>query len=176
MRLLVLATLAALSVAGAAKADPVQDTLNVAADSCIRSNAATVDGYSHSMTESLSFLVDGICAIQVRHAELYEANSRMLEIWRSRPVRPPFYIGASGKPLTEGEKQLVADLDKTNTQIAKINIDPKTGEIIAPLDFEPPNYSIGLMSSGIDNLIKESRFRAIAAEAILAAKRAALRH
>ena len=148
-----LAGAAALTLAQAALADPAGEGFERAADDCIRGNATRVAAQSASLSDAVSFLVDDLCAPDIRHAEAYQRNVELLGVLRTR----------------EGSKDAAA--------AGGAALDPKTGDLTIPGDIKG-NGAIPLMLANwlgerVGAGAAQARFRAVAAQAVLDARRPA---
>jgi hypothetical protein len=171
MRLFLMMAIAAASFAGAARADAVEDGLTKKADACIRDQAERVSSLSQSLNEAVTFLVDDLCAVQIQHADAYVSSSRMLADWRAAPVRPTIPVGASGRPLNDFEKRLIEDAARTSDELAQVTINPETGELSTPPGFAPPLNPSSMLTSALRlGLAPHARYKALAAEAVIAAR------
>jgi hypothetical protein len=171
MRQLLMMAFVAASVAGAARADAIEDGLTKKADACIHDQAARVTGLSQTLNEAVGFLIDDLCAVQIQHAETYASSARMLADWRAAPIRTSIPVGVGGRPLNDFEKRLVEDASRTSDQLAQVTINPETGELNAPPGFAAPLNPSSLLTSALRvGLSPHARFKAVAAEAVLAAR------
>jgi hypothetical protein len=162
-RIAFFAAAAVLAAASAASADPVGEHLTKAAEDCIRAAAPSVVARSQGLSDAVTFLVDDLCAAEVRHAEAYERNQRVLAVMGpSLAKRPaPAAPAAAGTPAPPPPAAPPAPM-----------VNPETGDIVAPdlkgnaaLPLLIANWLGGSVGSGDAH----ARFRALAAQAVLAA-------
>ncbi|HEV2364356.1 MAG TPA: hypothetical protein VGS12_09200 [Caulobacteraceae bacterium] len=152
MRAIIGAAVAAatLALAQTARADATGDRLERAADDCIRTASAQVVAQSASLSDAVTFLVDDLCAPDIRHAEAYQRNVQLLGVLRTR-----------GKD------------SKDAAAAGEAALDPKTGDLTIPGDIKG-NGAIPLMLANwfgerIGAGAAQARFRSVAAHAVLEA-------
>jgi hypothetical protein len=169
MRLLLVTILVGTAFAGAAIADPITDGLAAKADACIKARAPEVVAKAASINDAVNFLVSDLCAVQIRNYSAYSANSRLVADWRATLNRTATAIGPTSSMDSFDRRQL-EDAQRSREQLTKIAVDPGTGDLNAPAGFDPPLEGGATMSALLRNLNSDAGFRAVAAEAVLAAK------
>lgn len=144
MKAMLLAGIVAAGIVSSAKADPAGDALSAKADECIRAAAPKISSMSQSLTETVNFLVEDLCVEEIKHADAYAGNIRLLEGWRA---------------TTAG------------TQLIGITVDPTSGELKTPPGFAPPlNTSAMMLNTLRASLAPLARYRSLAAKAVLTAR------
>ncbi|HZZ32618.1 MAG TPA: hypothetical protein VFE10_11565 [Phenylobacterium sp.] len=151
MKSMLFAALAAAVIlpAATALADPAGEALEAKADACIRAQAPQVSAITPSPNEAVTFLVDGLCGVEIQRAETYNSNQRVLAQWQAT-------------------MQAAA--------LANVSVDPASGELKSPPGFSPPLNTSSMMLSTLRNITNpRAHYRALAAQAVLAAKAGARR-
>jgi hypothetical protein len=146
----------------AAPPSPGAEELAGKAEACIRARAGEVSHYARSMSDAVSFLVEDLCARQVDVFGRYRQSESWLASLKSGQ--------ATGD--RQGDEDGVADAAFAARQKAALEatrIDPDTGELVPP----PGGNGAVVVEvlSGI-GARQDGRFRAVAAEAVLAARQA----
>ena len=108
MKTLLGATLASFCFLGPAVADPAGDALYAKAVACIRSAAPEVIKKAEGLTDAMNFIINGVCVVDVQHAEAYAESERTLAEWSAK---------------------------ESSTQMSGVTVDPNTGELKAPPGF-----------------------------------------
>ncbi len=159
MRTIILGALAALALAGAARAQQTGESLAKAAETCIRGQAPRVVGQSQSLEDAVNFLVDGLCAADIRHFEAYDRSSRLL---------------AAVKPQGKGGDTPAGGAAKALAMLALVTIDPETGDLAAPAGansiMSTPLTIANWFGGGFASTAAHARFRTLAAQAVLEAR------
>jgi hypothetical protein len=143
MKPVLLAGLLAVGLGGAAGADPTGDALSAKAQDCITSAAPKVVARSRDLTDTVNFLVNDLCGVEVQHANAYVQSKQALE-------------------------QLQATT--ASTQLAGVTIDPTTGELKTPPGFALPLNTTSIMLNALRGGAQSADYRSIAARAVLAAE------
>jgi hypothetical protein len=146
MKSILFAALAAAAIlpAATALADPAGEALEAKADACVRAQAPQVSAMSSSPNDAVNFLVDDLCGVQIQRAENYASNQRVLAVWQA--TMPA-------------------------TALANVSVDPGSGEMKTPPGFSPPLNTSSMMLSTLRNITNpRAHYRALAAQAVLAAK------
>jgi hypothetical protein len=175
MRPVILRALVVLAAAAcrAAEADPASDALQQKAELCIRSQAPAAAAVSPNPNDAVSFLIDGLCAVEVERAQSYIRNTQMLAGWRADSDRPDPLI-APGHTPTPFEQSRIDAAAATAAQLKTMVVDPSTGELNTPACFNAPIGGTGsaMLTSLTAVLSQTARFRMVAASAVLAADQA----
>ena len=173
MRLpLLIALLASMaSVSRAAEPDANGDALLRKAEACIRAQAPAAASVAQNPNEAVTFVIDGLCAVEVQHFETYQRNVLMLAGWRATPAKPAIEVD-SAHP-SKFEQTLLDQAAETNAGLAKVTIDPVTGEMTTPPGFRPPLDTSSWMAVLGIGLMHQAHLKAVAAAAVLAADQAA---
>ncbi len=178
MRLTTLTVLTAALAAQAAAADPVGDHLMAAAETCIRSGAPKVAAQTQGLSDAVSFLIDDLCAPDIRHLEAYDRNSRLLAVIHADLPKPKA-ASAAGSGDQAAPASGPAGAMKSLGMLQAILIDPDTGDLTVPAGAKPslsaPLMFANWFSGGYASSAAHARLRSIAAQAVLAARETAPR-
>ncbi len=172
MRLIIFVAAAAV-IAGAAHADPTGERLNKTAEACIRDGAPKVAAQAQGLTDAVSFLIDDLCAQDIRHAEAYARNWGLMSVVQASLPKPKAASAGGDKDAATPAPSMAA---RSIAQLAAVTIDPDTGDLIVPGTKSPLSAPLMLanwFAGGFANSATHARFRAVAADAVLAVREAA---
>ena len=174
MRRTIIASLAASAIAATCQAAPLDATGQAMlgkAETCIKSQAPAAAAVSKSPNDAVSFILEGLCAVEVQRFETYQRNLATLAGWRATPVKPVIAVDpAHPSPL---DKTMLDQAAQTTSDLAKVTIDPETGDMVMPPGFRAPMDTATMMNALYRGAEQRARFQAVAASAVLAAEQAA---
>jgi hypothetical protein len=160
-----LAAMTVGSVADAAQPDAAADALRAKAEACLRANAADAVRYSTSLVDAVDFLTENLCAPPISHLLRYRENTARLALWRGAF---PLEDTAEDRESRQSREAMA----KMRSSMAKVVIDPETGEIVVPPGEKAPYLaSVTFSIAGTSKQAAPPELRAIAAQAVLDAKR-----
>lgn len=167
----ILAGFAAIVALAAAAPDP-ELALKAKAEACIRDNAAAVERNQPDLSTAAEFLVQYLCADELRIYGTYRANSKLLTSWRQGDSA---LFGGSDEPVARtrtGRQRRETESVRRQSVYDSVTVDPQTGELIWPAGRPTaPNSEVTeIIVTGQINGPVLDEFRAIAGRAVLAAR------
>jgi len=170
-----LAVFAALATAGTSASTDPGLAIRAKAEACIRDNAAAVERNQPDLSSAADFLVQYLCADEIRIDLRYQISSRALAAWKAGPG-----LDLSNEPVARtraARQRREAESVRRRAYFDAITIDPSTGELTLPTG--PIPLLLGALPGGGDTEIvvtgqatepTRDQFRAIAGRAVLAAR------
>jgi hypothetical protein len=174
------ASLAIMTVAAGAKADPASEAVHARAVACIQSHAADAERSSADLADAAVFLVQDLCGVEIDVLDRYRESEESLAEARLTAAHPTDHPHFTRKQRAEYD----ARFDRYRVTLDQTVVDPETGEVqlpdepVLPADYDVSGdvvavggyvneITVTANSFGVADIKAPSDIRAIAAHALL---------